>query len=85
MWRWWNTAPRTPGDKRDTRTETLFGATVEESAVQTVKTLIPVTLETLVGWDQMPGVGPDAVGQAHYTAGFDWDGSADGAYPFSMP
>ena len=71
---------RTPGDKRDTRTETLFGATVEESAVQTVKTLIPVTLETLVGWDQMPGVGPDAVGQAHYTAGFDWDGSADGAY-----
>ena len=40
---------RTPGDKRDTRTETLFGATVEESAVQTVKTLIPVTLETLVG------------------------------------
>ncbi len=70
----------TAGEDRDVREETLFGRTVTESAVRTVRTEIPVTLDTLTGWDRMPGVGPDAVGQARYTACFDWDGSADGAY-----
>ena len=70
----------TAGEGLDYVEETLFGQTVRESTVPTVKTEIPVTLDILTGWDQMPGVGPEAVGQAHYTASFDWDGSADGAY-----
>ena len=70
----------TAGEEKDIREETLFGQTVTESAVRTTRTVVSVSLDTLVGWDQMPGVGPDAVGRAHYTACFDWDGSADGAY-----
>ena len=70
----------TAGEERDTRTETLFGKTITESAVQTVRTVIPVELDTLTAWDEMPGVGDSAVGQAHYEARFDWDGQASGAY-----
>lgn len=70
----------TAGDTRSTRTETLHGKTVTETAVDTVITPVSLTLDTLTGWDQMPGVGPDAVGQATYTAAFQWDGQADGAY-----
>lgn len=70
----------TPGDGIDTRTEMLNGKTVTESAVQTVKTEIPVQLDTLTTWDNMPGVGLDVVGRAEYNASFTWDGTADGAY-----
>ena len=70
----------TPGDGIDTRTEMLNGKTVTEYAVQTVKTEIPVQLDTLTTWDNMPGVGLDVVGRAEYNASFTWDGTADGAY-----
>ncbi|MBR6029968.1 MAG: hypothetical protein IKP40_12860 [Clostridia bacterium] len=70
----------TPGDGRDSRTETLNGKTVTETVRQTIKTEIPLHLDTLVGWDQMPGVGGQVIGQAVYRASFDWDGAADGAY-----
>ena len=70
----------TAGQERDIRTETLNGKTVTESAVKTEVTQVPVALETLTGWDQIPEVGPDAVGRARYEASFEWDGSAAGAY-----
>ena len=67
-------------DTRTARTETLNGKTVTETAVDTVITPVSLTLDTLTGWDKIPEVGPDAVGQGTYTAAFQWDGSADGAY-----
>lgn len=69
-----------PGEGMDMRTETLNGKTVTEYAMQTLRTDIPVQLDTLTTWDHMRGVGVDVVGQAEYTATFSWDGSADGAY-----
>ncbi|MBQ7655803.1 MAG: hypothetical protein IJS41_04785, partial [Clostridia bacterium] len=68
------------GETRTARTETLNGKTVTETAVDTVITPISLTLDTLTGWDKIPEIGPDAVGQATYTATFQWDGSATGAY-----
>ena len=67
-------------DTRTARTETLNGKTVTETAVDTVITPVSLTLDTLTGWDKIPEVGPDAVGQGTYTAAFQWDGSVDGAY-----
>ena len=62
------------------RIETLNGKTVTEKAADTEVTTVSLDLETLVPWDQIPEVGPRAVGTAEYTASFDWDGTADGAY-----
>ncbi len=66
-------------DTRSSRTETLNGKTVTETAVDTLITPVSLTLETLTGWDRLPEVGPEAVGQAVYTATFTWSGEADGA------
>ena len=68
------------GETRTARMETLNGKTVTETAVDTIITPVSLTLDTLTGWDKLPEVGPDAVGQATYTATFQWDGSATGAY-----
>ncbi len=68
------------GETRTARMETLNGKTVTETAVDTIITPVSLTLDTLTGWDKLPEVGPDAVGQATYTAAFQWDGSATGAY-----
>ena len=70
----------TPAGTSSVRTETLNGKTVTEKAADTAVTTVSLDLETLTTWDQLPEVGPKAVGTAVYTASFDWDGAADGAY-----
>ena len=70
----------TPSETVNERTETLFDQTITETQVATEITPVSLHLDTLQTWDQIPEIGAYAVGQATYTATFDWDGSADGAY-----
>ncbi|MBR6955087.1 MAG: hypothetical protein IKH77_08660 [Clostridia bacterium] len=69
-----------PAGTVSTRTETLNGKTITETAADTTVTTVELDLETLTTWDRLPEVGDRAVGTAVYTASFDWDGRADGAY-----
>ena len=71
----------TPGETVS-RTETLPGSTLTttEYAVTTKKTDINVQLDTLTTWDNIPEVGKAVSGKGYYSASFNWDGSADGAY-----
>ena len=71
----------TPGEEV-TREETLEDSdlTTVEYGYETQKTDINVHLDTLTTWDQIPEVGKEVSGKGTYTATFNWDGSADGAY-----
>ncbi|MCI8497702.1 MAG: hypothetical protein HFE85_05595, partial [Clostridiales bacterium] len=71
----------TPGEKVS-RTETLPGSSVTttEYAVTTKKTDIQVQLDKLTTWDKIPEVGKTVSGKGYYSAAFNWDGKADGAY-----
>ncbi|MBQ1491730.1 MAG: hypothetical protein IIZ39_07195, partial [Blautia sp.] len=63
------------------RTETIGDLTTENRKTSTVMTEIPVQLDTLTTWDQIPEVGKEVSGTGHYEASFTWDASlADGAY-----
>ena len=63
------------------RTETIDGVTTENRKTATVVTEIPVQLDTLTTWDQIPEVGKEVSGLGHYEASFQWDAfAADGAY-----
>lgn len=70
-------------EKKITRTDTYTdskGNTSVEFKYDTVKTPITVHLDKLVTWDKIPEVGKGMSGTGHYTATFQWDGDADGAY-----
>ena len=70
-----------PG-KTVSRTEQLEGSSIvtTEYAVETGKTNIQTKLDTLKTWDQIYQVGKNVSGKGNYTAEFQWDGQADGAY-----
>ena len=70
-------------DERLTRTDTYTdskGNTSVEYTYDTVKTDTTVHLDKLTTWDRIPEIGQGASGTGHYTAQFNWDGQADGAY-----
>lgn len=56
------------------------GVTSVETAFTTKKTPISVKIDRLTTWDNMPEVGQSVSGTAVYTAAFNWDGIASGAY-----
>ena len=63
------------------REETIGDVTTVNRKTSTVVTEIPVTLETLTTWDNIPEVGKEVSGVGLYEASFNWDASAaDGAY-----
>ncbi|WP_270739476.1 glycosyl hydrolase [Massilioclostridium coli] len=62
------------------RTETLDGVTTTEHTFNTVKTDVDVKLDSLTTWDNIPEVGKEVSGKGYYSATFDWNGNADGAY-----
>ena len=81
----------TAGDERIFNTEVLEGLDPEvfedgklevvNSKMSTKKTEIPVKLETLTTWDNIPEVGNRVSGKGYYSTTFNWDASkADGAY-----
>ena len=43
-------------------------------------TPVSLTLDALSSWDEIPEIGPAAVGRVAYSATFQWDGRASGAY-----
>jgi len=66
-----------------TRTDSFTdskGNTSVEHTISTVKTNIPVKLDKLTTWDNIPEVGKEVSGKGYYSAKFNWDGEADGAY-----
>lgn len=71
---------RTPSEESAERTETLFGSSITETQVQTVINSVNLHLDHLKPWDEITELDKAAVGQALYTAKFDWDGTCDGAY-----
>ena len=63
------------------REETIDGLTTVNRKTSTVVTEIPVRLDTLTTWDNIPEVGTEVSGVGYYEATFQWDASAaDGAY-----
>ena len=63
------------------REETIDGLTTVNRRTSTVVTEIPVKLDTLTTWDNIPEVGKEVSGVGLYEATFDWDASAaTGAY-----
>ncbi len=70
----------TPSDKVITRTENLLGVETKEYTIKTNKTNISVTLDTLDTWDNIKAIGNGVSGKGYYSASFEWDANADGAY-----
>ncbi|MCI8497150.1 MAG: hypothetical protein HFE85_02715 [Clostridiales bacterium] len=62
------------------RIERMLGRLITEHTYDTNKTNIDVKLDTLTTWDNIPEVGRNVSGKGYYSATFNWDGSADGAY-----
>ncbi len=63
------------------REETIDGLTTVNRRTSTVVTEIPVELDTLTTWDNIPEVGREVSGVGLYEASFTWDASAaTGAY-----
>ena len=63
------------------REETIGDLTTKNYKTSTVVTEIPVELETLTTWDNIPEVGKEVSGVGLYEASFTWDASAaSGAY-----
>jgi len=71
----------TPGETVS-RTEQLEGSSIvtTEYAVLTNKTNINAQLYKLTTWDKISEVGKAVSGKGTYTAKFNWDGTASGAY-----
>lgn len=62
------------------RSETVLGVNTTEYVKTTAKNNINVTLDTLTTWDNIEAVGKTVSGKGYYSASFNWDGTADGAY-----
>ena len=71
----------TAGTNKIYSEETLFDVHTVNTKVETVKTPFSVQLDTLTTWNNIPEIGRNVSGTAHYEASFNWDTSkADGAY-----
>lgn len=62
------------------RTENVLGVTPTEYTFDTAKTQILAKLHKTTTWDHIAEIGKNVSGKGTYTAEFNWDGSADGAY-----
>lgn len=70
-------------EEKLTRTDTFTdsaGNTSVEYTYDTIKTNIDVHLDKLTTWDKISEVGLGVSGKGYYSAQFQWDGNADGAY-----